>query len=69
MTSFVGIFFFDEWQGARALSIGLTACVVVIIGAVLTSISDGTSDKKVSTKWVLFFISNNNWLLCLFDFS
>lgn len=56
MTSFVGIFFFDEWQGARALSIGLTACVVVIIGAVLTSISDGTSDKKVSTKWVLFLL-------------
>lgn len=55
-TSLVGILWFGEWQGAKDLSWGLTACVIVLIGALMTSVSDGKSDKHVTTGGVIFLL-------------
>ena len=52
----VGVFFFHEWQGARSLTIGGISLVLVIIGALLTSVSDRTAGKRVRVRDFLFLL-------------
>lgn len=55
--SLIGVIIFGEWHGARALTIGFIALAVVVIGALLTSVSDGTNGtKKVTTKNFFFLL-------------
>ena len=44
-TSLVGVFMFGEWSTATARIAGFAGIVLLIIGAVLTSISDGGSNS------------------------
>ncbi|WP_278588697.1 GRP family sugar transporter [Limosilactobacillus pontis] len=54
--SLIGVIIFGEWRGARALTIGFIALLVVIIGALMTSITDGSSDKKVTVQNFFFLL-------------
>lgn len=66
--SIIGIVIFGEWHGARALTIGFIALLVVIIGALLTSVTDGVSGKKVTARDFLFllFTSIGYWIYSAF---
>lgn len=54
--SLIGVIIFGEWRGARALTIGFIALLVVIIGALMTSVSDGKTGKKVTMQNFLFLL-------------
>ncbi|GEO78475.1 sugar transport family protein [Companilactobacillus mindensis DSM 14500] len=54
--SVIGMLIFGDWAGAQAKIIGILALVVVIIGALLTSVSDSTSGKKLEAKDVIFLL-------------
>ena len=54
--SLIGVIIFGEWHSARALTIGFIALAIVVIGALMTSVSDGTSDKKVTTSNFIFLL-------------
>lgn len=52
----IGMLIFGDWAGAQAKIIGILALVVVIIGALLTSVSDSTSGKKLEAKDAIFLL-------------
>lgn len=52
----VGVFFFHEWQGARQLIFGGICLLLVVLGSLLTSISDRTSGKRVTAQDFLFLL-------------
>lgn len=52
----VGVLFFHEWQGARSLTIGGISLLLVIIGALLTSVSDRTAGKRVRFRDFMFLL-------------
>lgn len=54
--SLIGIMIFGEWRGAKALTIGLIALLIVIIGAIMTSVTDSKADSKVTAANVLFLL-------------
>lgn len=55
--SVIGVIIFGEWHTAKALTIGLIALAIVIVGALMTSVSDNTTgDKKVTTSNFLFLL-------------
>lgn len=54
--SIIGAIIFGEWRGAKALTIGFVALAVVVVGALLTSVTEGTSSKKVTTGDFLFLL-------------
>lgn len=54
--SIIGAIIFGEWRGAKALTIGFVALLIVIIGALMTSVTEGTSSKKVTTKDFMFLL-------------
>lgn len=54
--SVIGMLIFGDWAGAQAKIIGILALVVVIIGALLTSVSDSTSGKKLEAKDAIFLL-------------
>ncbi len=54
--SLIGVIIFGEWHSARALTIGFIALAIVVIGALMTSVSDGNSDKKVTASNFIFLL-------------
>lgn len=54
--SIIGTIIFGEWRGAKALTIGFSALLIVIIGALLTSVTDQSNGKKVSLSDFLFLL-------------
>lgn len=55
--SLIGVMIFGEWKGAKALLIGFGALLIVIIGALMTSVSDKKGDSKVTTSNVIFLLA------------
>lgn len=53
--SVIGILIFGEWAGLRAKLIGLSALVVVILGALATAVTD-KNDQGLTTHDVLFLL-------------
>ena len=54
--SIIGAIIFGEWRGAKALTIGFVALAVVVVGALLTSVTEGTSSKKVTASDFIFLL-------------
>lgn len=54
--SLVGVCIFHEWSGTRAITIGTIALIMVIIGAMLTSITDQSSGKRVTASDFVFLL-------------
>lgn len=54
--SLIGVIIFGEWHSARALTIGFVALAIVIVGALMTSVSDSNSDKKVTASNFSFLL-------------
>lgn len=56
--SIIGVLFLGEWSGTQALLIGFSALAIVVVGALMTSVSDGSnaSGKKVTTANFLFLL-------------
>lgn len=54
--SIIGVLFLGQWAGAKSLIIGFIALLIVVIGALMTSVSDGQSEKKVTTANFLFLL-------------
>ncbi len=52
----IGVCIFHEWQGSKQLILGFFALALVIIGAMLTSITDKSSGKLVAAKDVVFLL-------------
>ena len=66
--SIIGAIIFGEWRGAKALTIGFVALAVIIVGALMTSMTEGTSSKKVTAKDFLFllFTTIGYWIYSAF---
>lgn len=66
--SIIGAIIFSEWRGAKALTIGFVALAVIIVGALMTSMTEGTSSKKVTAKDFLFllFTTIGYWIYSAF---
>ena len=54
--SLIGVIIFGEWHSTRALTIGFVALAIVIVGALMTSVSDSNSDKKVTASNFIFLL-------------
>ena len=54
--SLIGVIIFGEWHSSRALTIGFVALAIVIVGALMTSVSDSNSDKKVTASNFIFLL-------------
>lgn len=54
--SIIGVLVFGEWHSKRALIIGFSALLIVILGALMTSITDRTTGKKVTVKNFMFLL-------------
>lgn len=52
----VGVCIFHEWAGAKQVIIGFIALAMVVIGAILTSITDKSSGKLVTVKDIIFLL-------------
>lgn len=66
--SIIGTIIFGEWRGAKALTIGFSALLIEIIGALLTSVTDQSNGKKVSLSDFLFllFTTVGYWIYSAF---
>ncbi|CAJ1196995.1 GRP family sugar transporter [Companilactobacillus nantensis] len=54
--SVIGMLIFGDWAGAQAKIIGIIALAIVVVGALLTSVSDSTDGQKMQTKDALFLL-------------
>lgn len=54
--SIIGMLIFGDWAGAQAKIIGIIALAIVVIGALLTSVSDSTDGQKMQLKDALFLL-------------
>ena len=55
--SIIGVLFLGNWSGTQALLIGFAALAIVVVGALLTSVSDDNgSGQKVTTANFLFLL-------------
>lgn len=52
----LGILFFGNWPGSRQKIIGLIALVVVMIGVLMTSVSDDVEESRITPKNVLYLL-------------
>ncbi|WP_251547336.1 GRP family sugar transporter [Limosilactobacillus caecicola] len=52
----VGVCIFHEWRGTKEIAIGFIALAFVVVGAMLTSITDRSSGKSVTAKDVIFLL-------------
>lgn len=55
--SIIGVIIFGEWHGARALTIGFIALAIVIIGALMTSVSEDKSGKVTVQNFIFLLIT------------
>ncbi|MBM6753665.1 sugar transporter [Lactobacillus alvi] len=55
--SIIGVLFLGQWSGSKALMIGFVALLIVVIGALLTSVSDeAEGSQKVTIGNFLFLL-------------
>lgn len=54
--SIIGVCLFHEWHGAKAITIGSIAIILVVIGAVMTSITDRSSGRLITVKDIAFLL-------------
>ncbi|KRM30982.1 glucose uptake protein glcu [Limosilactobacillus panis DSM 6035] len=54
--SLIGVIIFGEWHTATARLIGFGALVIVIIGALMTSVTDQSSGKKITIQNFFFLL-------------
>ena len=54
--SIIGVWVFGEWHSKRAWIIGFCALLIVILGALMTSITDQSSGKKVTVRNFMFLL-------------
>lgn len=54
--SLIGVIIFGEWHSTAARLIGFGALLVVIIGALMTSVTDESSGKRVTVKNFFFLL-------------
>lgn len=52
--SIIGMLIFSDWTGVLSKTIGIIALIIVIIGALLTSVSDNSNQNKIQIKDILF---------------
>ncbi len=52
----IGVCIFHEWTGTKQVVIGFIALALVVIGAMLTSITDKSAGKSVTIKDILFLL-------------
>lgn len=55
--SIIGVIIFGEWHGAKALTIGFVALAIVIIGALMTSVSEDKSGKVTVQNFLFLLIT------------
>lgn len=55
--SIIGVIIFGEWHGAKALTIGFVALAIVIIGALMTSVSEDKSGKITVQNFLFLLIT------------
>ena len=54
--SLIGVIIFGEWHSSTARLIGFGALVIVIIGALMTSVTDQSSGKKITIQNFFFLL-------------
>jgi len=54
--SIIGMLIFGDWAGTQSKVIGIAALAIVVVGALLTSVSDNTDGQKLQTKDALFLL-------------
>lgn len=65
--SVIGILIFGEWRGARALTIGLIALVIAIIGAMMTSVTDDKGSHVTSRDFLFLLVTSiGYWIYSAF---
>lgn len=52
--SIIGMLIFGDWTGVSSKIIGIAALMIVIVGALLTSISDNSDQNKIRIKDIFF---------------
>ena len=67
-SSVFGVIFLGQWTSATAKLIGFAALILVVIGSLMTSMSDKKEGKKVQTKDVLLLLVTTvgYWIYSLF---
>ncbi|HCD08059.1 MAG TPA: sugar transporter [Lactobacillus sp.] len=55
--SIIGMIIFGDWSGISAKIIGIIALIIVIIGALLTSVSDNSNNNKIQIKDIVFLLA------------
>ncbi|MFH5811735.1 GRP family sugar transporter [Companilactobacillus sp. FL22-1] len=54
--SIIGVLIFGDWAGVHAKIVGFIALAIVVIGALLTSVSDNASGQKMQLRDALFLL-------------
>lgn len=54
--SIIGMLIFGDWSGVHAKVIGIIALLIVVVGALLTSVTDNTSGKTLEAKDAIFLL-------------
>ena len=52
----VGVCIFREWQGTKQIIVGFVALALVVIGAMLTSVTNRSTGKLVTAKDIMFLL-------------
>lgn len=55
--SIIGMIIFGDWSGKNSKIIGIIALIIVIIGALMTSINDKSNNQKISLKDIAFLLA------------
>ncbi|WP_119325853.1 GRP family sugar transporter [Companilactobacillus musae] len=54
--SIIGMLIFGDWAGVQSKIIGIIALAIVVVGALLTSVTDSSSGKKMEAKDAAFLL-------------
>ncbi len=67
----IGVIIFGEWRSTAQVVTGIIALLLIIVGVVLTSLSDSSSNKKVTAKDILFLLATTigYWIYSAFPKS
>lgn len=54
--SIIGMLIFGDWAGTKSKVIGIIALIIVVIGALLTSVTDDQNENKMEFKDAIFLL-------------
>jgi len=54
--SIIGMLIFGDWAGAQSKIIGIIALLIVVVGALMTAVTDSSSAKKIEIKDAIFLL-------------